>query len=269
MKALIDSDIFQYEFGSATDSEYRPIPWPFVQARVQGRIDHIVEATGADEYQLYITSDDKSNFRYQLATIRPYKGNRKQEKPHWYNHIRNFLVDQRGAIEVFGMEADDAISIAQWGDLIKPVKLLDGSEYAKKDMIQGYGKEYDYLETIICSRDKDLKMVPGWHYEWGISGRPDKGPYFITELEGQANFYFQLLSGDTVDNIPGLFGVGSSSNLLRRVHDCDDSYSMYTIVQEQYEKRFGSYWKQFLTENARLLHMLRTEDDVWEIPENA
>jgi hypothetical protein len=100
MKALIDADIFQYEFGSCTDSEYKPLAWPLVQARVQGRINTILEATGATSYQLYLTSDDKSNFRYKIATIRPYKGHRPTEKPYWYNGIRNFLVDHRGAQEV-------------------------------------------------------------------------------------------------------------------------------------------------------------------------
>ena len=72
MKALIDSDIFQYEFGNCTDNEFKPLAWPLVQSRVQARIDSIMEATGADSYHLYLTSDDKSNFRFEIASIRPY-----------------------------------------------------------------------------------------------------------------------------------------------------------------------------------------------------
>lgn len=238
MKALIDSDIFQWEFGSSSDSEFKPIPWPFVQARIQGRIDKIMEETGADEYQLYITSDDKSNFRYSLATIKPYKGHRKQDKPYWYNHIRNFLVDFRGAIEVFGQEADDAISIEQFNN-------------------EG---------TIICSRDKDLKNTPGWHYEWGVSGKPSK-TFFVTEIEALRNFYCQLLTGDSTDNIPGLFGVGSSSKLLEHVSDCSVERDMFCIARREYEKRFGSYWKAFLLENGRLLWMRREENQMWSWPE--
>lgn len=252
MKALIDSDIFQWEFGSATDSEYRPIPWPLVQARVQGRIDKIMEETGADSYQLYITSDDKSNFRYDVATIKSYKGNRKTPKPYWYNHIRNFLVDFRGAIEVFGREADDAISIEQYEDW----ESIWVPEYESPEA----------FSTIICSRDKDLRMVPGWHYEWGIGGNDSK-TFFVTETEGAANFYCQLLTGDPTDNIPGLYGVGKSSKLLQRVRSCSDSNLMFILVRKEYEKRFGSYWRQFLEENARLLWMQRHEYDVWECPE--
>lgn len=256
MKALIDADIFQYEFGSATDSEFKPLAWPLVQARIQGRINGILEATAADEYQLYLTSDDKSNFRFDVATIFPYKGNRKEiVKPHWYNHIRNFLVDQRGAIEVFGMEADDAISI----------------EMRKEWQRCLYETTPDYKPTpttICCSRDKDLQMVPGWHYGWGAGNQKEKPVYFQTELDGLRMFYCQLLTGDSVDNIPGLYGVGNLSTHLKHVRACSDELSMYDTAREQYTKRFGSYADNFLEENGRLLWMLQYKGQVWEAPKD-
>lgn len=264
MKALIDADIFQWEFGSATDDEGHPLSWPLVQARIQGRIDQIVEATGADSYQLYITSDDKSNFRYQVATIQPYKGNRVDiEKPRWYNQIRNFLVDRRGAIEVHGMEADDAISIEQCKDLTKSKALLQyqNNDYDTLKIWTEYG------QTVICSRDKDLNMVPGYHYSWACGKQKEKPIWWQNELEGLKCFYKQLLTGDTVDNILGLFGVGKSSSLLTYVDSCSDEYACYDYVLSQYSKRFGSYADQFLVENARLLWMLQEEGQVWEPPQ--
>lgn len=259
MKALIDADIFQHEYGNATDAEYRILPWPLVQARVQGRIDKIMKATGADSYQLYLTTDDKSNFRYDIATIRPYKGHRKTEKPFWYTHIRNFLVDYRGAIEVSGMEADDALAIEQY--LCNNIAEKTAVNMALSDKIVSP----KYM-TVICSRDKDLSMVPGWHYGWSAGGQKEKEMWWQDELEGLKLFYCQLLTGDSVDNIPGLFGVGKSSKLLGRVHDCNCEFDMYTEVYKEYEKRFGSYAESFLLENGRLLWMKRTEEDLWEPP---
>lgn len=253
MKALIDADIFQYEFGNATDDEYKPLAWPLVQSRIQARIDKILEATGADSYQLYLTSDDKSNFRYKIATIKPYKGNRPTEKPYWYRHIRNFLVDQRGAQEVSGMEADDALSITQW-------------DHARNNMI---GRELEsdiWSNTVICSRDKDLDMVPGWHYNWGAGNQKEKLMWYQNELEGLKAFYCQLLIGDSVDNIPGLYGVGTSSALLKTVRTLNAESEMFSFVLGEYIKRFGSYAEQFILENARLLWMLRKEGEMWEPP---
>lgn len=242
---------FQYEFGSATDDEYKPLSWPLVQARVQSRIDGIMESTGADEYQLYLTSDDKSNFRFTVATIKPYKGHRSSEKPHWYTHIRNFLVDHRGAIEVFGQEADDALSIEQCSKMDKHLLFL----------------RKDTCETVICSRDKDLNMVPGWHYNWGAGKQPEKEMWFQDEINGLRCFYKQLLTGDSTDNIPGLYGVGKSSKLLAAVDELRSESEMYKHVFEQYTLRFGNYAEQFLIENARLLWMRREEGEMWIPPE--
>lgn len=66
--------------------------------------------------------------------------------------------------------------------------------------------------------------------------------------------------GDNTDNILGLYKLGkvSADKLL---NNTETELDMYTIVQKEYEARFGSYWKMFLHENARLLWMLRNEQD--------
>jgi hypothetical protein len=246
MKALIDGDIFAYSFGSCTDDFGRPLPWPLVATRINSQIEGIVEGSEADSYQIYLTSEDKSNFRLKVATIKPYKGQRPVAKPYWYEQVRRYLVKFRGAIVISGMEADDKLSIEQWKN--------------HKD------EKCDY-DTIICSLDKDLMMVPGWHYNW-----TKKKKEWISETEGLRNFYCQLLTGDGVDNIPGLHGVGNASTFVKRVHTLDSEQAMFDLVQEQYEKRFGSYWWMFLTENAQLLWMLREEptknrhpeDQIWQ-----
>lgn len=263
MKALIDADIFQWELGSLTDDEYKPVGWPIVQNMVQAKIDRIMEATGASEYQLYVTSEDKSNFRFDVATIQPYKGNRSgSEKPHWYTQIRNLLVDQRGAIECFGQEADDAMSIAQWEDYRD---MLAFNEKAMEE-VEPVLNVRENLRTVICSRDKDLNMVPGYHYTWSAGGQKERPMWFQTELGGLQCFYKQCLTGDSTDHILGLFGVGKSSTLLKKIDELEDELSMYEFVLEQYQKRFGSYAEQFLIENARLLWMRSKEHELWLPP---
>ena len=251
MKALIDFDIFSYEFGNITDAEYRPLAWPLVQARLQGRIDKILKATGADCYQGYLTSSDRSNFRYDIATIRPYKGQRGEDKPHHYDRIRTFLVEHRGAIMCYGQEADDAMSIEQYR--------------SNKEELWNEG-DADFCETVIATRDKDLDMVPGYHYNWGAGKQVEKNMWFQDKIGGQRCFYKQLLTGDTVDNIPGLFGVGKSSSHVKHIDTCDTVWDMFSAVLLEYQKRFGSYAEQFLTENAILLWMREFEDEIWTPP---
>ncbi|MEI2422715.1 hypothetical protein V6O07_20725, partial [Arthrospira platensis SPKY2] len=106
----------------------------------------------------------------------------------------------------------------------------------------------------------DLKMVPGWHYRWDTSTLKEIPPLQISEEEGLKWFYTQMLTGDPTDNIPGLYMVGpvKAKKLLEGL---TEPLSLYSTVQKEYELRFGSYWRMFMHENARLLWMLRTPTD--------
>jgi hypothetical protein len=92
-----------------------------------------------DDVIVYVDGD--GNFRNRIATIKPYKGNRISAKPVAFTDIKDYLVDQWGARIVYDQESDDAMAIAQ-------------------------RNRYD---TIICSVDKDMLQVPGWHLN------PNKG----------------------------------------------------------------------------------------------
>lgn len=249
MKALIDGDILLYSIGSATDDEGHPLSWPLTLARLDGKIKQIAHDAGADEYVVYITGKD--NFRDTEATIKPYKGHRVAPKPHHYKNIKDYLSSTKNHTVYFvdGYEADDAMSIEQWEDL----------NWAWRD-----GVSEDTCGTIICSIDKDLDMVPGWHLKWSRNGKDFK-KYFVSEQEGIKWFYTQLLMGDPTDNIPGLYNWGPAKS-RRLIEDFTDEFDLYISVREMYERYFGSYWKMFMHENARLLWMLRTpEDDIRKI----
>ena len=70
MHALIDGDILAYEFGSCSYENGEPLGWPLVVSRLDARIQGIVNAVEADTYSIYLTSDDKSNFRIDCAIER-------------------------------------------------------------------------------------------------------------------------------------------------------------------------------------------------------
>lgn len=257
MHALIDADIFTYSFGSCTDDFGHPLAWPLVATRLNAQIKNICDAVGASSYSLYITG--KSNFRVELATIKPYKGSRPTDKPFWYQAIRDYLVKFRKARTIEGWEADDQLSIDQ----------LENRGYT----IDAYhnfsipAPDEDHLRkhstTIICSLDKDLNMVPGWHYNW----TKDES-YYMDPINGLRNFYSQLLTGDSVDNIPGLHGVGKNSAYVRRLQTIDSEYDMFDLVRSQYILRFGSYWWQFIIENAALLWMMQEEPECGQDPQD-
>ncbi len=190
-------------------------------------IKSIVEKTGCDRYEVYISGDN--NFRYDLATIQPYKANR-PEKPVHYAKVREHLILKHGAKIVNGQEADDMLGIQQCSR----------------------------SDTIICSVDKDLKMIPGQHYDIV------KGEFtLISEFDGYKNFYTQVVIGDTTDNIPGIRGMGPIRT-SRLLEDAKTEYDLYNKVHELY-KTHGQQEK--LCEIANLLWIRRKENQQWQPPE--
>src|SRR5690606_23836840 len=119
------------------------------------------------------------NFRDEIATLKEYKGNRdKTHKPKYAAQIRDYLVNVHGAELVVGQESDDAIGIAQ-------MQAPAGS-------------------TIIVSTDKDMDMIPGYHYNW-VKGEE----YFVEQEDADKFLFWQMLVGDPTDNIPGIRRVGT------------------------------------------------------------
>ena len=107
----------------------------------------------------------------------------------------------------------------------------------------------------IMSLDKDLDMLRGWHYNFVKDDL-----YYVTEKEGIKNFYLQILTGDRVDNIPGLQGIGpvKADRILK---DCNNEKQLFAAVLEAYEDNL-----ELLTERAQLLWIIRKENQLWKPP---
>jgi len=215
----------------------------------------------------------KPNFREAVAKKKEYKVGRKpNSKPLHYDNITEYLLAKYNCVMAEGLEADDLLSIYQREALAE-----------SKDPT-----------TIICSRDKDLRMVPGMHFGWECGkqaqfgpelvselgrikpiyrGKTAKGEPMLAEMKGTGMLFFcvQLITGDSVDSIPGLPGAGprAAFNALNNVKTVDEAL---LAVKGLYAKKFGDKWKEELLEQGRLLWMVEKLDDagkpvMWEIPE--
>jgi 5'-3' exonuclease len=188
-----------------------------------------MNTTGAKESRVFLTGKD--NFRDSLVDY--YKKNRDPEqKPVHYAKCKEFLLRKYKAEVIDGMEADDALGINQ-------------TEY-----------------TIICTIDKDLDMIPGWHYNWQKDTR-----YFVSEQGAIEWFYTQLLTGDSTDNIPGLFqtvGTKASAKLKEGIKGKSE-LELWNYVSKLYTDGGASIDK--VVEIARLLWIHRDKTaPLWEPP---
>lgn len=231
-KVLIDGDIAIYRVGfGCQDREGTVISWPLARSRMDTWIKGVLEGSGCSQFDIFLTADDRTNFRFQIYP--EYKANRKSPKPIYYKALREYLVDEYGAVLVSKWEADDAIAMAA----------------AKEG-------------AIIASIDKDLDQVAGWHYDFVKNVK-----YEITPEVAHRFFYYQLLMGDRVDNIPGIPRVGpvKASAVL---DECKSPDEYPVRVYQEYVRYFGEKFAyEQMKLNGRLLWIAKQEGEpLWEPP---
>lgn len=270
MKPLIDSDIILYEVGFGSqetkeDGTVEPRDWAFAQELLESKVKHICEMVGATEPPLFFLTNTPrinkilnkgrkradepqkeyvENFRVEAAKEKEYKGTRKADKPfHFYNLLAHIMGTYDCHIAENGIEADDAMCIMQY------------SRLSQRD-------------TVICSRDKDLRQCPGKHFTWENGKQASWGPEWVEPLgflekrgkgifgTGHKFFYAQMLIGDTTDNIGGVKGKGPAFayNLL---NDLETERECYEHVAEVYVKTYEDEWEAKFMEQASLLWMVR------------
>ena len=231
------------DYEAVRDKDVQPVANALSNAKQL--IKKIMLRTGADDHTIYLTG--KGNFRDEIATILPYKGNRdSSNKPYHYDSLTKYLVENWGAQTVEGIEADDAMATEQY------------MAYISGDTVDGF------YETCIATIDKDLHMIPGWHYNF------NKDILHCIDVDTAITwFYCQLIMGDkTVDNIQGIPGAGPK-RAEKVLSSCTTEEDMYWAVLDLYQAYYGALgYKPMdaLIENARLLWMRREEGIDWNPP---
>lgn len=219
MLALVDGDLVCYRCAASAENDEVDIAC----LRAGKLMEEILADVGADSHRAFLTHSS-SNFR---KTIDPqYKANRKDVvRPRHLPAVQEFLVTYFKAEWCNGYEADDAL-----------------------------GSEQRASGTIICTLDKDLKQVPGNHYNW-----VKKEFSTVSEEEGLLSLYTSSLVGDRSDNIIGVAGLGVVK-AARALEGLTTEAEMYQRCRELYndDERFHR--------NMQLLYIWRSPNDIWQPP---
>ena len=215
-------------------------PVEFALKSARSACESVMHDLGASRLHIYLTGS--GNYREQVAS--DYKANRRDtDKPVHYNAIKEYMIDTLGATLVEGQEADDAMGIGA--------------------VQHGHG---------IATLDKDLDGIPGWHYNW-----KKRSVYMVSPEDADRFFYTQLITGDSTDNIQGLFkrtGVKAMAAVKEPLEYMDDPAEMFAYVKQVYmdaiEKKKMSSDEQdverWLATQGQLLWIRRKEDEVWAAP---
>lgn len=203
---------------------------------------------GAEAVVLHLTSASSSKGdRFIISTVRPYQGNRKgASRPKNWAYLRSWMESYVGPLMRvklwFTREADDGMA---------------------------YAACWSPEHSVIATKDKDMRMLPGWHMNWDTMALHyvPKGTFDLVhdgKQYGHKWFWLQMLHGDAADNIPGLprlgnkrCGPATAAALLEGSTDNDHAFD---IVSDAYASCYAEDWQDAMLEQALLL-WLRTDRD--------
>lgn len=270
----LEGDKSQYKLIYYND----PFPLDWTLERLDQMLYDLLNRFPDHDYKMFITSSDHTNYRFSVAKITPYKGSRRRcikcfgkcysefakdgiqlfcktcgevcqdttfaDKPTYYKEIRDHLVNNWGAIDIYGEEADDAVSYTY-------------TQLRNKN-------------AIMVHIDKDIDNTPGEHYNPDTDKR-----YSISKRQAMKNFYSQMLIGDRIDCIPGVPGVGKilAERLLEDLsNETEYENRIMDIFQGLYSiKKFKNTMNlsideayERLKEIGLLLWIRREEGELWK-----
>lgn len=215
----IDGDILAYQCAGNDDT-----PLAVARSNLFTRVENMRLFSGAERAVVHITDarSDKGR-RYEIAVTQPYQAQRSPSKrPKNWQGLRE-VMEQLAATDPMGWisheyaEADDALNTEAWAGQVKNDK-----------------------HVVIASLDKDLRQSPGYYLDWNTSElmyrrHSNLGGLLYTDTElatahveasgtlkhgvlfgGIWFLLYQMLYGDSTDNIPGL-GTGCGAALFALV----------------------------------------------------
>jgi DNA polymerase-1 len=227
--AIIDGDVLLYMsiWNMETKEEARE--------KFDEIFTNVYETIFATDYAMAFGGP--SNFRVSLYP--EYKANRKKSKstrPDWFLDLKSDIVeDYEGACLSDNCEADDLVRI--WATECKALE----------------------KDCVVISVDKDLDCIAGRHLN------PRTQQTYSIDPNWADNFYWkQILMGDSVDNIPGIPGIGTKKADIILEGSNTRIDRMRTVCQA-YHNHYGEEGYSYLLMNARLIHIWRYVEDHFKL----
>ncbi|CAH0444316.1 hypothetical protein LMG10661_00795 [Ralstonia syzygii subsp. syzygii] len=210
------------------------------------RIEAFREMSGSAKALVHLTSSGSTKGdRFLAATVKPYQGQRNSgRKPKNWAALRDYLENSQYVTYERKLwhdrEADDGMALAS---------------YQVRDPV---------IETVIATKDKDMRMLAGTHIDWThytLTEVP-KGTYELTGphdglVYGHKWFWLQMLQGDTADNIPGLpklFGkLCGEKGAAKYLEGTTCNEEAMELVEVAYFDHYGVNVHEAMAEQACLL----------------
>ncbi len=238
----IDGDFLAY-FAAGGDN----LPPNIVRQIVRDRCEKFRVMTGSEKVLMHLTdSRSTKGDRYIIGATQPYQGQRLSgKKPANWRLARDYIES-----------GEHGIALKFW----KTREADDGMAFCAE---RSAGLD------AVCTKDKDMRMFAGLHCEWDTFQltQVNPGDYRVlgpvkrskVKVFGHVFFWMQMLMGDTADNIPGCYRMGSG-RAEKALRDTSNNSEAFDVVLNLYKKHYGEEAHNYMVEQAALLWM-RTDRD--------
>jgi hypothetical protein len=233
--AILDGDILAYRAAFWADSEGPE----WLELRMADDLKRWTPE-GVDEVIVALSCRRDDNFRRDYYP--DYKAHRNERpSPETLPDALAWLNDNATCLRKPRIEADDLIGMWQSG-----------------------GK------AIGVTIDKDLKQVPGWNWYPQVDPAEPRAEIMYTSLEdADKAFYKQWITGDSTDNIPGVWKVGPAKAEKMMAETLPQNWE--ALVLSLYERRptkeGGAYTLDDAINQGVCVRILRDGEDVlpWQV----
>jgi len=286
----IDGDFLPYQCAGNDET-----PFPIARRNMFQRIENVKVMAGADRVVVHITGplSDKAR-RFDIAVSQPYQGQRTHsQRPKNWDGLREVLeskaLENMDYVQWDDREADDALTQMQW----------NAQRNATHEL------------CVITSNDKDLRQVAGWYLDWRTNelklrehkhywneylAAPEEFELSSTLKQGSLFhgvwfLLWQMLQGDSTDNIPALGKISGAWLMANMPDECsakaragkeepkDKSCGPvlsakilgaipsatpsagYELVKAIYEAHHGENWAAYFKEQWQLLGLYYSDND--------
>lgn len=247
---LVDGDLMAYS--CAGNDELAP---GFARMAAISRLENLRDMSGSERIVVHMTSESSTKGdRYIVATVKPYQGKRSSgRRPKNWQYLRDWIQSYSG----------DLFKVKTWGDR------------EADDSIAYHATVLGVDNCVIATKDKDLRMIPGWHVNWDTYEmvRLDREFEVVSPTTGKVFghkwFWLQLLHGDGVDNIPGLPKYVDDKGKAKLIGEktaadqlapAENDAQAFCIVAKLYHSWYKEEWADALVEQMALLWMRRDKE---------
>jgi hypothetical protein len=246
MLLLLDLDVYAYRC-AASCMPTKAKPYNESEEAAISRLEIMVQNTfktiNPKDFQGFLGGP--LNWRKDIYP--EYKANRdSMPKPEHLTVCRQYLIDKYEAQVCDGIEADDALGIAQTAA---------------------------GCNSIISTNDKDMRTIPGNHHN-PVTGER----FFVSPFDALRYFYTQVIIGDKADNIPGFDGALRSvmpkfvQKLCDPINEMTSPHEMWDYCVGVYNNAYTDFQEttamQLVNRNAQCLYIMRKENEYWSPPKS-